>query len=636
MARTPQQDRRIAILETPLGKDVLNIVRADVNEGLSELFEIRIEAVSEKPNLDFNGVLGRNCSITLHTFRERQRFFNGVCCEAQWIGMRDDLHAYRLVLRPWLWLLTQTNDCKIFHEKSVVDIIKQVFSKEGFTDFETKLSGSYDPIHYCVQYRESKFAFVSRLMEEFGIYYYFEHTKDKHQLVLADAKSSHKPIPESATFPFQPNDGHYEREDEHILSWMTERRFRTGKVTLRDYDYFKPKADMTAESTGSASYTRSKMELYDYPGRYDQTGKGNKLAKVKLEARQALDKHRYASGEAPRLFPGGLFTLERHSTGAENKEYLVLRATHSFVVENYRSGSGSAGHRPYRGSYEVLESATPYRPAITTPRPMVYGPQTAVVVGQKGEEIDVDKHGRILVKFHWDRDSDISCRVRLGQVWSGKSWGGIFIPRIGQEVIVEFLEGDPDKPLVIGTVYNADNTVPYTLPDNKTVAGIKSESTIGGGGYNEFKFEDKKGSEKITKRAEKDMDVFVRDKETRVTGEIFKTPVGSPSRETTLKNGDDKLTVDKGNQNVTIGNDQTVKIANNQTIDVGNEIDIKAGTKITLHVGGSKIVIDQTSITLESTIINIKASATLEAKSPLTTVKGDGTLTLKGGIVLIN
>lgn len=620
MVRTLSQDKRIAVLETPFGKDVLNIVRLDGTEGVSELFEFRIEALSEKPNLDFNAALGQNCSVTLNTYKEKKRIFNGVLVEAQWIGMRETYHAYRLVLRPWMWLLTQTNNCKIFHNKSALDIIKTVFSDAGFTDFEVKTTQSYDPIPYCVQYRESKFAFVSRLMEEFGIYYYFEHTKDKHTLVLADAKSSHKPVPEGATFPFLPNDNQFEREEEHLLTWMSERRFRTGKITLRDYDYMKPNADLTADVTASSSYTHGKLEMYDYPGRYLEQGKGKTLAKVRLDAKQALDKRRYCTGEAPRFFPGALFTLDRHGESSENKEYLILRATHSFIAETFRSGFDGGDNRPYRGSYEVLESNIPFKPAATTPKPLVYGPQTATVTGKKGEEIDVDKEGRILVKFHWDRDSDLSCRVRLGQVWSGKGWGGIFIPRIGQEVIVEFLEGDPDNPLVIGTVYNGEKTVPYALPDNKTVAGIKSESTIGGGGYNEFKFEDKKGQEKITKRAEKDMDVFVRDMETREVGEIFKTPVGSPSRKTTILNGDDLLKVEKGNL----------------TQDVANEVLIKAGVKITLQCGGSKIVMDPGSITLESPVINVKASATLEAKSPFTTVKGDGTLTLKGGIVLIN
>jgi type VI secretion system secreted protein VgrG len=619
----------MGVLSTPLGKDVLNLVRVDMNEGLSELFEIRIEAISDQPDIDFNKILGRNCSVALTTYKGRKRFFNGICCEGQWIGMRDDYHAYRIVLRPWLWLLTQTNDCKIFHKKSVVDIVKEVFSKAGFTDFEDKLSATYHKIHYCVQYRESKFAFVSRLMEEEGIYYYFEHSEDKHKLVLADGRSSHKALPQRSIMTYHPLQSRTNADEEYLGSWMTERRFRTGKVTLADYNFKTPNADMVSFSEATSTYQHPKLEVYDYPGRYPTKGKGSTRAKVKLEARQALDKHKFATGEAPRLFPGALFTLEKHINAAQNKTYLVLRASHSYIAEAYRSGGGSMGSEDaYSGNYEVLDMSIPYRPAITTPRPLIHGPQTAVVVGAKGEEIDVDEFGRILVKFHWDRDSDISCRVRLGNLWSGKNWGSVFIPRIGMEVIVEFLEGDPDRPLVTGTVYNANNMVPWKLPDEKNIAGIKSDSTKGGGGYNEFKFNDTKGSEKITKRAEKDMDVEVRDKETRVTGEIFKTPVGSPSRETTLKNGDDKLTVEKGDQNV--------KIGNNQKIDVTNEIEIKAGMKITLVVGGSKITIDPASITLEATMINIKAGAMLEAKSPMTTVKGDGILTLKGGMVLIN
>lgn len=624
MVRTLSQNKRMGVLETPLGNDVLNLVRFDGTEGVSELFEFRVEALSEKPNLDFDKALGQNCSITLNTLKAKKRLFNGVLVEAQWIGMRDTYHAYRLVLRPWFWLLTQTNDCKIFHEMSALDIIKKVFSDAGFTDFKPKTNETYEKIPYCVQYRESKFAFVSRLMEEFGIYYYFDHTKDKHTLILADAKSSHEPVPNGSVFPFLPHGEHSVGEQERLWSWMSERRFRTGKVTYRDYDYEKPDADMTVDVKASAKYTKANLELYDYPGRYTKQDNGKRLAKVRLDAKQALDKRRYASGDAPRFCPGALFTLDRHAETSENKEYLILRATHSYTGQDYRTTGLLPEQQAYRGSYELLESSIPFKPAATTPKPMIYGPQTAKVVG-KGE-IDVDKLGRILVRFHWDRDNSQSCRVRIGQVWSGKGWGGIFIPRVGMEVIVEFLEGDPDQPLVTGAVYNADKTVPYALPDNKTVAGIKSESTEGGKGcYNEFKFEDKKGSEKITKRAEKDMDVFVRHQEKREVGETFS---GGDARSTIIINGNDKRQVKKGDDLVDVTGDQKIKVSNTITID--------AGMKITLICGGSKITMDPGSIKIESPMITIAASGTLEAKSPMTTVKGDGMLTLKGGMVMIN
>lgn len=627
MVRTLSQNKRMGVLETPLGADVLNLVRFDGTEGMSELFEFRVEALSEKANLDFDKAIGQNCSVTLNTLKGKKRHFNGVLVEAQWIGMRDSYHAYRLVLRPWLWLLTQTNDCKIFHTKTALEIIKSVFSDAGFTDFEQKTNGSYEPIPYCVQYRESKFAFVSRMMEEEGIYYYFEHTKDKHKLVLADSKSSHKALEGGSAIPFLPHGEHGVGEEERLWSWMAERRFRTGKITYRDYDYNKPNStEMTVDAVATAKYTKSKLELYDYPGRYTAPGTGKKLAKVRLESKQALDKRRYASGEAPRFFPGAVFTLDRHAEQDENKEYLILRATHSYTGQDYRATGLLPEIQPYRGSYEVLESSIPFKAAATTPKPMVYGPQTAKVVG-KGE-IDVDSLGRILVKFHWDRDGNgQSCRVRIGQVWAGKGWGGIFIPRVGMEVIVEFLEGDPDQPLVTGAVYNADKTVPYSLPDQKTIAGIKSESTEKGpGAYNEFKFEDKKGSEKITKRAEKDMDVFVRHQEVREVGETFG---GGTARSTKIINGDDKRVVIKGDDLLNVD-------AGHQKIKVAQTITIDAGMKITLVCGGSKITMDPGSIKIESPMITIAAGATLEAKSPMTTVKGDGMLTLKGGVIMIN
>jgi type VI secretion system secreted protein VgrG len=621
------QTRRIATLKTPLGEDHLVLVRFEGSEALGELFEFRVDALSEDGDIDFDRAIGRSCVIRFTSYGS-ERAFNGILVEAQWMGVSGANYAYRLVLRPWFWLLSHTSDCRIFENKSVTEIIKQVFSDRGFSDFRDSTTENYPRIEYCVQYRETDLNFVCRLMEQYGIYYFFEHTDDKHTLVMADAKSSHSPIPAHATIPYIGLAGRDRIDREQVNEWIANRRFRTGKIELKDYDYLQPNAKLMSDAKGRAGYRRSDMEHYDYPGKYKEQGQGDHFAKVWLEAEQSLDRRRFASGDAASLFPGGLVTLEKHWKDSENIEYLVLRATHSFVTEDYRSGAVPLPERIYQGSYEFLPSDCPFRSQIVTPKPIVHGPQTAKVVGKSGEEIDVDEHGRILVQFYWDRKKMQSCRVRIAQVWSGNKWGGIFIPRIDQEVVVEYLEGDPDRPLVTGTVYNNNNKVPYTLPDNMTIAGWKSDSSKGHGGYNELIFDDKKGSEEIGVHAQKDLKLVILNSETREIGENFTPPLGSASRSTTLKNGDDELAVEMGNQKVTIMGDQSTEV--NQSIDT------TALVSMTLTVGLSTITITPVSISLSSPMVEVQAETTISLEAPIINLTGivnvEGVLTV-GGLV---
>lgn len=639
MASDLTQDTRIGALDTPLGKDTLVAIRFDGAEGLSELFEFRIEALSQQANVDFDRALGQNCAMTFKSFADPDRLFNGVLVEAQGLGSQAGLYLYRLTLRPWLWLLSRTSDCRIFENQTAIDIIKKVFSDRGFSDYRVATTGSFPKLEYCVQYRETDLAFVSRLMEQHGIYYFFEYAKDKHTLVLADAKSSHKPVPGHASMPFIADERQLRRDQEHIFKWAPERRFRSGKFELNDYDYLKPNADLKSDAQGSASYTKSKMEIYDYPGKFKEKNDGETYAKVRLQAEQAFDRRRYAEGDAISLFPGGLVTLEKHPESAENREYLVLRAEHSFASQSYRSG-GEADP-PYAGRFELLQSDVNYRAPLATPRPIIHGLQTAKVVGKDGEEIDVDEHGRILVRFWWDRKNKQSCRARVAQVWAGKGWGGHVIPRIGMEVIVEFLEGDPDRPLVTGAVYNGEYKYPYDMPANKTQSGLKSDSSKGHGGYNEFMFEDKKDSEEIRMHAEKDHNVVIRHAETVEIGENFSGM--DPSRTTTLKNGSDKLAINMGSQTVEIFQDQTT------TLDTGNQtINIELGAQsttammgITLNVmfGLSSVAITPASVTITSPTIALTAEAEITLTAPIInligTVNVTGALTVDGMIPML-
>ncbi|KQO91900.1 ImpA family type VI secretion-associated protein [Methylobacterium sp. Leaf90] len=599
------QQSRVAEFVTSAGADKFVMTYFEASESLESLFEYRVDALCDNPNFDFDKVLGRNAHVCFRSYGGIERFYNGIVTGAHWTGAQQNSYGYRLTLRPWLWLLAQRADCRIYKDKTVVDIVEDVFKCAGFSDFKVKLSrGDYEKIDYCVQYRESDLSFVSRLLEEWGIYTFHEHSSSKHELVLADSRSCHRPIPGGGTVPFIPLVDQNRREREHVSAWRAGRQFRTGTFTTNDFDYMKPAANLKAEVKGAGSYEKGSFEAYDYPGRYTEQDLGKKRAKVRLEAEQALDHRRMASGDAASFYPGGLVTLRNHP--ADDGQYLIVSARHVISPEAYRSGAG--GGDLYNGSYELQPIDRPYRSPLVTPRPRVEGPQTAIVAtrkGREGEEIDVDEEGRIFVQFHWNRDRDkISRPVRVAQMWSGKSWGFQVIPRVGQEVVVQFLEGDPDQPLVVGTVYNKDYPYPFKLPDEKTVSGIKSDSTKGHGGYNQLSFDDKKSSEKIDLRAEKDLDAVVRHAETREIGESFETPCGTPSRTTVIKNGDDSFKVESGNWKS----------------DVAQEVHIKAGTKVVIECGASKITMDPASIIIEAGMIKLQGTALIEEKAPLITL----------------
>lgn len=594
MALKPRQDSRVAKFTTPLGTDVLVLERYDGREGLSELFEFHVDALSDQPDINFDGAIGSNCCVSIKNYDGSERHFNGVLTETQWRGTQNIYYAYSLVLRPWLWMLSRVSDCHIFSEKTIPDIIKEILDKPcyPFADYEERLSGSYPDLEYCVQYRETDLQFICRLMEEAGIYYFFEHSESTHKLILADSPSAHFPKQSGSKLVYRQLTGTDRRKEEILHTWFAGRHFASGKFALNDYDYMKPGADLLSEREGPGSYRNANLERYDYPGRFEEKSVGTDYAGFRLEAEQATDHRCRAVGDAVSCCPGTLMTLAEHPEESQNKEYLIIHAEHAFSSNLYRSGSGSNAEEIYSGHYEFLPKTIPFRMPQVTPKPVIHGLQTAKVAGDG--EIDVDEHGRIIVNFYWDREQKNSRRVRIAQVWSGNSWGGIVIPRVGMEVVVEFVDGDPDRPLVTGTVYNGENTVPYDLPAEKTIAGVKSNSSEGGGGYNELVFDDKAGSELIRLHGQKDMEAKIE-------------------------------------------NNVTKDVGNDQTESIGNVWKVEAVSKIEFVVGGSKIVMDPTSITIESITITIKAKALLDASSSVNTnVTASAMLTLKGGLVLIN
>ena len=589
-----QSERAIEIV-TPLGEDVLLFHRMTATEELGRLFQFELDLLSMDPNIPFEKLLGQNVTIRLELPQDETRYFNGFVSRFSQEGNVDDFNAYRMTVRPWLWFLTRTADCRIFQEMTVPDIIKQVFRDHGFTDFEEALGGAYRTWTYCVQYRETDFNFVSRLMEQEGIYYYFKHESNRHMLVLADSVSSHDPFPGYEEIPYYPPDEHLRREEHHIHAWTISQEVQPGVYALNDYDFENPKANLQVKSAIPRDHAQSKMEIYDYPGEYVQTKDGEAYVRARIEELHAEYEQVQGQSNARGLAVGSLFQLTDYPRDDQNREYLVVAATHELESDAYSSGSSAGSEDVYACSFTALQSRQPYRPPRTTPKPLVQGPQTAVVVGPSGEEIHTDPYSRVKVQFHWDRygkkDQNSSCWVRVAQLWAGTKWGGIHIPRIGQEVIVEFLEGDPDRPIITGRVYNNDNMPPYDLPANATQSGIKSRSSKGGNAdnFNELRFEDKKGEEEVYLHGEKNWTINIENDKSQTIGHDESLSVGNNRDKTVGVNQTESIGTNKtitvgGNhtESITGNMTQSVSLAKAETITIAKALTIGAGYQVSV------------------------------------------------------
>ncbi|WP_455203662.1 type VI secretion system Vgr family protein [Kaarinaea lacus] len=487
------QDQRQFSVSTPLEQDVLLFYRMSAIEELGRLFKYEVELLSEDANINLDDVLGKVISVNVELADNKRRSFHGYVSRIQYLGMQDEFHLYHATLRPWLWFLTRSADCRIFQTKTVPDIIKEVFRDFGFSEFEDQLSANYKQREYCAQYRETAFAFISRLMQQEGIYYYFKHDDQQHSLVLADSISAHSRVPENEQIPFYPKQEHERREADHLDDWYVSRDYESQRYTLNDFDFTKPKASL--EVRENVEDGRDDYEIFDYPGEYSELEDGQAVARTRAEQLQSQFERVHGKGNVRTLCVGDLFELTNYPRDDQNKEYLITHARYFLHSDAYTSKTTSKSSPPYRCVITAIDSSHSYRSPRTTPRPKVPGPQTAIVVGPKGEQVWTDKYGRVKVQFHWDRygkkDENSSCWVRVSQNWAGKRWGGMHIPHIGQEVIVDFLEGDPDRPLITGRVYNADNMPPKVLP------GEKSKSIIRDDYGNELMFDATQGNEYI-------------------------------------------------------------------------------------------------------------------------------------------
>ena len=670
---TFSQDQRNIRVSTPLGKDKLLLQRLAGEEGLSTPYLFTLDLASEDQAVDPAGLLRKPVCVTVVLGDGSERLIHGRIRRFVQLGRSEALTSYQAEMVPWLWFLSLSSDCRIFQQMSVPEIVEKVFTEHGFTDFQLRTSGSYAKRDYCVQYRETHLDFVSRLLEEEGIFYFFEHTAEKHTLVLADATSAVRPCPKQEKAQFRA-DSKY-RDADVITACSIEQVARTGKVALTDYNFETPSASLDASSSGEAP-----EEHYDYPGSYGEREAGDRYARLLLEEREAGSEILRGRSTCRAFQAGTRFTLQDHYRRDLNKAYTITRVSHTAGGGGYLATGGD--EFDYQNQFEAIPHAVPYRPARRTPRPIVHGTQTAVVVGPRGEEIYVDKYARVKVQFHWDRlgknDESSSCWIRVASTWAGKNWGAIQIPRIGQEVIVDFLEGDPDQPIITGRVYNADQMPPYDLPANGTQSGVKSRSSKQGGeaNFNELRFEDKKGSEQVYLHAEKDWVTMVENDHTRTVGNDETQTVKRDRKRTverdetlTIKRhrtktveGDEKTTVSgartetvQKDETITINGKRTESVAQDESITIGGKRATTVATDDKSSIGGKReatvamdekvsagMNIEQTagmSLTLEAGMsIEIKAGVSLKLSAGASSIEiSPAGVVIKGlPLVMIN
>ena len=531
-------DTRHVHLISPFGPEELLLQRAQITEELGRLSHVYLELLSEDPQLSMAKALGDKMTVAMAT-AEGERFFNGHVARFGQAGALGRYTRYKATLKPFLWLLTRTSDSRIFKKQTVPEIIKDVIGKAGLGEIQDGLQKTYLPREYVVQYRETTFDFLSRLMEEEGIYYYFSHTKDQHKLVLCDDKASHKPVPKYEEIPFIDPEENSTPREEHFAQWSMVQQVETGAYAVNDFDFEVPRADLLAKVNRQLPHKHAALEQYDplagYVDAMDAGGGGDTnradraqhFAQVRLEELQASHDRSLGAGTARGPFAGALFTLTGHPREDQHRELLVVRAEYHMFQPGFDAGSSKGSDKPgdegeeplFSLEVEVQPAKLPFRPARTTDCPIIAGPHAAFVVGSG--EIWTDKFGRVKVHFPWDREDKEGCWVRVAQLWAGAGWGGLHVPRVGQEVIVEFIEGDPNRPIITGRVYNGTNTPPFGLPDGATNSGILSRSSKGGSAdnANEWRFEDKKGEEQVFLHAEKNMDTEVEKDQTLWVGQ---------------------------------------------------------------------------------------------------------------------
>jgi len=684
----PTQANRFIAIDTPLGDDVLLLTSFSGQEDLSRLFTYHLELLSERDSISPREIVGKNVTFRVRLADGQSfRYFNGFVSRFSAGSRGSGLRRYQAEIVPWTWFLTRTTDCRIFQNKSVPDIIEQIFRDLGFSDYETsQIKGSHPPWEYCVQYRETAFNFISRLMEQEGIFYYFRHEDGKHTLVLADQKGAYKDCPENEV-EYEVTFGGRTTAD-RLTSWSHHYEFTPGKWAQTDYNFIDHPARneptpsnlmMTNEQSTVSLDNIDNYEIFDYPGDYADKSAGSAATKIRMEEDEVAHDVVNASSTCRTFTPGGKFKVTRHDCEAEvNKTFVIISIQHH-ATEPSDIGGGSGGEQDYGNSFSCMPASTIFRPACITRKPAIYGAQTAVVVGPPGSEIHTDEYGRVQVQFFWDRygsrlqgDQPEPCWLRVGQIIAGKNWGAMFIPRVGQEVIVTFLEGDPDRPIITSVVYNADQMPPYEPKTDKTKSYIKTNSSTGGEGYNEIQFEDKAGKEMLYFHAQRNMDVRVRNDSLarnygnrhQIMGYDKDGGKGGDQREMVYNDkhlkvhkdhvehvgGDMKLLVGgiegDGNQDIVIKKDKKELIENDNHVHVKKDRNEKVDMNQSLTVGMNQQEKVGMSHALESGMdIHLKAGMNVVIEAGLSlTIKGPGGfinispvgVAIQGNLVTIN
>jgi len=679
MSTYVQNNRRL-VIKSPLGDNVLLLAGFSGVESMSEPFAFHLDIRSEQDWIDPSKIVGKPVSFGVRISWPRDaeakvRWFHGVVRRFTNHGRSDRLAVYSAEMVPMAWFLSRRSDARIYQARKTLEIVEDVLKRGGVEHIENALSEPYVPREYCVQYRETDFDFVSRLLEDDGVFYYFKRAEGKHALMLGDSRDAYGPCLEPKLH-LRPVSGH-DAVGSDIATWHHGFDFQAGRWAQRDYNFETPANELATQRNLSTRQAGANgFEIYAFPGGYQSKSDGERLARMRMEAEDCGYDIVEADTICPDLSPGCRFKVGKHVVkDEEGLEWLVTRVIHR-AREDFALTTGEVATITYSNSITCIPSSVAFRPPRRTPRPVMHGIQTAVVVGPKGEEIYVDKYGRVKVRFHWDRhsksDESASCWIRVAQPWAGTGYGGLAIPRIGQEVIVEFEEGNPDRPIVNGRVYNASQAVPVTnagrpgaAPDDITKAAmmttIRSNSLGKTGGYNEITMDDTSDRETLFVKAQKDNLTKVGHDQTTIVGNDRSESVGKSHTEaigtaytltvgenlTETVSGESAVSIKK-NSTATIGGSSTLKVKGTQTVSVGDkttieigkdmsvavggagkievgkkleisaqEISIKGMKKIEIAVGSSKIVLEPAQITIQGTMVASKASAINEIKGAL-------------------
>ena len=694
MARLAHYDVENLVVLNDLTSKATLVKSARIDEGLSRLTEIVVEFACDDVQLELDKLIGRQAALgAMLPDGVSRRDYCGICVEARLVGFDDVFEApghFEVTLRPWLWFLTRRRNSRIFQEMTTDDIIRRIFDDAGYSaqNYRIALKQEYDVRDYCVQYLETDYDFVCRLMEEVGIYFFFEHGEGRETLVLADDISAHSKVPGGEIIPYRQSGGQDLLSEDHVFEWGQSRRAIMDGVTYSDYDFIVPTKKMSTEAKADGSLGRIR---HGY-GRYPPVSENDEFSRVRDEffaqvslASDETESERWRGAcNVRRLAAGHMFKLEKNALHDADRDYLVINATHYLrndlprlpIEPMMRATFTGPPHPGLRNTQDKIEATgwyaedsdlyssvieasphdVPFRAPQSTPRPSIPGIQTAVVVGPSGERIHTDRHGRVRVRFHWDpmtkgetaarRKDELTCWTRVMQPWTGQGWGTVAIPRVGQEVVVQFENGDPDRPVVTGMMYNGDNMPPYGLPDNKTMSGTKTQ-TVGGGSdsFSEFVIEDKKGEEYVRLQSERDYTEIIKNNAVITIGMEHKDPgdltqtvqnhksvtIEKGNLTETVKSGDRILTVDKGDLT------ETVKVGNYSHKTSAGKITVEAAQSIELKVAGSSIKIDPSGVTIKGPMVKIDASGMAEMKSGgMTSVKGGAIVMVKGPITMIN